>query len=132
MKIHRLKTWPEHYGDVYSEKKKQDIRIDDRGFKKEDILILQEYDPETAKYSGAAMIRVVTHVLREHEGLKPGYVIMSIRHPGQISGACALCKCTDTNCRQCIEKTGQPCHWVNPEHTLCSACAFEGEEVSHA
>jgi hypothetical protein len=33
---------------------------------------------------------------------------------------CRVCGCTDNDCRQCIEKTGQPCHWV--EEDLCSAC----------
>lgn len=34
---------------------------------------------------------------------------------------CRVCGCTDDDCRQCIEKTGEPCHWV--EEDLCSACA---------
>ena len=33
---------------------------------------------------------------------------------------CRICGCTDGDCRQCIEKTGSPCHWV--EDDLCSAC----------
>lgn len=33
---------------------------------------------------------------------------------------CRVCKCTDDDCRQCIERTGEPCHWVEPD--LCSAC----------
>jgi chromosome partitioning protein len=33
---------------------------------------------------------------------------------------CRICGCTDGDCRQCIEKTGQRCHWV--EDNLCSAC----------
>ena len=33
---------------------------------------------------------------------------------------CRVCGCTDNNCIQCIEKTTQPCHWV--EEDLCSAC----------
>jgi hypothetical protein len=36
---------------------------------------------------------------------------------------CRVCGCTDDDCRQCIEKTGEPCHWV--EEDLCSACADE-------
>ena len=39
-----------------------------------------------------------------------------------IIGICSKCGCTDDDCRQCIEKTGEPCHWVNEEHSLCSAC----------
>jgi chromosome partitioning protein len=33
---------------------------------------------------------------------------------------CRICGCTDDDCRQCIEKTGKPCHWVAED--LCSAC----------
>jgi len=33
---------------------------------------------------------------------------------------CRACGCTDGGCRQCIEKTGKPCHWA--EEDLCSAC----------
>jgi hypothetical protein len=36
------------------------------------------------------------------------------------AGICRVCGCTDTDCRQCIEKTGEPCCWV--ESDLCSAC----------
>lgn len=34
---------------------------------------------------------------------------------------CRICACTDHDCSQCIEKTGEPCYWVEPD--LCSACA---------
>ena len=43
-----------------------------------------------------------------------------------LPGTCRVCGCTDEDCRQCIEKTGQPCSWIDREHTLCSAC----EEVA--
>lgn len=33
---------------------------------------------------------------------------------------CRVCGCTEEDCKQCIEKTGTPCHWV--EEDLCSAC----------
>lgn len=33
---------------------------------------------------------------------------------------CRVCGCTDLDCRQCVERTGAACHWV--EADLCSAC----------
>lgn len=33
---------------------------------------------------------------------------------------CRVCGCTNEDCTQCIEKTGKPCYWVEPN--LCSAC----------
>jgi hypothetical protein len=38
----------------------------------------------------------------------------------QAQRRCRVCGCTDLDCHQCIEKNGQPCHWV--EADLCSAC----------
>lgn len=37
------------------------------------------------------------------------------------SQTCKVCGCTDYDCSQCIEKTGQPCSWFRDD--LCSACA---------
>jgi hypothetical protein len=36
---------------------------------------------------------------------------------------CRVCGCTDLDCRECIERTGEPCSWANKEQTLCTACA---------
>jgi hypothetical protein len=38
---------------------------------------------------------------------------------------CRVCGCTDEDCRQCIRKTGEPCHWVEPD--LCSACVEDSK-----
>jgi hypothetical protein len=37
-----------------------------------------------------------------------------------IYDACRECGCTEDDCSQCVEKTGEPCYWVEPG--LCSAC----------
>lgn len=34
---------------------------------------------------------------------------------------CRVCGCTDDDCSQCVERTGEACTWVEPD--LCSACA---------
>lgn len=38
-----------------------------------------------------------------------------------VGKKCRLCGCTDGDCRQCIERTGEPCCWITDD--LCSACA---------
>lgn len=47
---------------------------------------------------------------------------------GDDCGPCRICGCTNDDCRQCIERTGYPCSWV--EVDLCSACAAAGEEMA--
>lgn len=41
-------------------------------------------------------------------------------HEAVAQKRCRVCGCTDTNCSQCVEKTGSPCYWI--EADLCSAC----------
>lgn len=36
---------------------------------------------------------------------------------------CRICGCTDDDCSDCVERTGQACSWSEPD--LCSACAIE-------
>jgi len=43
-------------------------------------------------------------------------------------GTCKKCGCTDNDCTHCIERTGEPCFWVDSNNNLCSAC-FEGEPI---
>lgn len=54
---------------------------------------------------------------------------MSSNYPPGVTGCepyivgasiCRGCGCTDHDCGGCIERTGQPCGWV--EDDLCSAC----------
>jgi len=33
---------------------------------------------------------------------------------------CRVCRCTNGDCMLCVERTGEPCHWVKSD--LCSAC----------
>ena len=45
------------------------------------------------------------------------------KEPAEVKRRCRICGCTDDDCSQCIEKTGEACYWV--EADLCSACAAE-------
>jgi len=46
---------------------------------------------------------------------KLGFFDVQLPYP-----VCRVCGCHDSDCQQCIELTGEPCHWVAPD--LCSAC----------
>jgi len=50
-------------------------------------------------------------------------VMLSVDKNGVVPrvGRCRVCGCTDGDCSGCIERTGNACHWVEPD--LCSACA---------
>ncbi len=46
-----------------------------------------------------------------------------VNHEAFSARTCRECGCTEADCRQCIEATGHPCHWVEPN--LCSRCKDE-------
>lgn len=78
MKIHHLKTWPEYFRAVVSGAKKVEIRKDDRDFRVDDVLCLEEYDINTGKFTGEKITVKVTHCLRGQPWVPDGYVAMSI------------------------------------------------------
>ena len=51
-----------------------------------------------------------------------------LKSHGGIVRRCKVCGCTDDDCRQCIEKTGEPCWWVSDD--LCSACVQRPSQPS--
>jgi len=76
---HELKVWPEFFQDLYDDRKRVELRKDDRGFEVGDILLLREWDPNTGEYTGSFCTRKVTHILRGGPWLADGYCAMSIR-----------------------------------------------------
>lgn len=56
------KTWPAFFEKIISGEKTYDIRIADFECNPGDILVLQEWDPETQKYTGREIEKKVTYV----------------------------------------------------------------------
>ena len=50
--IHELKTLPEYFKEVVSGNKPFEVRKNDRPFKVGDYLMLREYEPKEALYTG--------------------------------------------------------------------------------
>ena len=79
MKRHELKTLPQYFEGLWSNKKTFEIRKNDRDFKVNDVLILREWD-ET--YSGRVCYRRITYITSFPKGLKRGYVVMGFNYMG--------------------------------------------------
>ena len=79
MAEHLLKCWPAEFDLVDKEIKRFEFRKDDRGYRTWDRLTLQEFDPETERYSGREVRVEVQYILREGFGVPDGFVVMSIR-----------------------------------------------------
>lgn len=66
MKI-KKKTWPKLFQDILEGNKTFDARIADFNIKRGDVLILEEWDPKTKKYTGRKIEKKVTYVLKTKE-----------------------------------------------------------------
>ena len=69
-KIHDLKILPAYFDDVAKGRKTFELRFDDRGYFKGDLLLLREWTNGT--YTGR-------RILKGFDGLKDGWVILSIK-----------------------------------------------------
>lgn len=80
--VHYLKTWPEFFKVVKDGSKTFEIRKNDRPeepYEVGDVLILQEYDPESG-YTGTDVIWLdVTYILDRQPFLPEGYVCMAVK-----------------------------------------------------
>lgn len=84
--IHRLKSWPHLFASIASGEKTHELRRADRDFRVDDILLLQEFDPETGQYSGRELSVKVTYMTSAHfpcalsqTALHPDFCILSIK-----------------------------------------------------
>jgi hypothetical protein len=66
MKIEK-KTWPDFFEKILSGEKNFDLRLNDFECKPGDILVLREWDPKNNSYTGRAIEKEVTYVLRTKE-----------------------------------------------------------------
>jgi ASC-1-like (ASCH) protein len=64
MAIIKKKIWPEYFEAVASGRKNCELRLDDFEIKEGDILVLEEWDPQTKEYSGRKVERLVSHVAK--------------------------------------------------------------------
>ena len=75
---HVLKCWPEFFSEIWRGHKSFEIRRNDRNFHEGDFLRIQEWSPETALYSGRVIEARCGYMLREHDGLGVGFVIIQL------------------------------------------------------
>ena len=83
MTIHELKTDPAFFSAVIHGDKTFELRLNDRGFQKGDVLLLREFDLDRGvidalRYTGRSCLVDVTYVL-SGPWLAPNHVAMAIK-----------------------------------------------------
>lgn len=84
---HYKKVWPEYFQKILDGKKTYELRLADWECQEGDILVLQEWDPETKKFTGREIEKEVTYVAKtknmhfwlKEEVEKYGYQIISFK-----------------------------------------------------
>lgn len=74
---HVVKSWPEFYKAIKLELKTFDLRKDDRGYQPGDFIVFEEFRPGVG-YTGNKTTRRIVYILRDFEGLLPGYCILGL------------------------------------------------------
>jgi hypothetical protein len=78
MKTHDLKIERKYFDDVITERKRFEVRKNDRDYQVNDILSLNEYDKDKQIYTGRHILAKVLYILDDNTFLKEGYVVLSI------------------------------------------------------
>ena len=65
--MQHLKSWPRFFNPILAGQKKHDIRRNDRRFEVGDIIILEEYDDHTSKYTGRTLKAKITWISSSDE-----------------------------------------------------------------
>lgn len=78
-KMHTLKTEQPYFNQLWNGLKKFEVRKNDRDYKLNDLLLLQEYDLEDHSSSGKEILVKVTCIMDDERYCKKGFVIMGIK-----------------------------------------------------
>lgn len=73
---HKLKILPEYFNAIMSNKKKFEVRKNDRDFQVGDCIELAEWTAETG-FTGRGIFVIITYILDDENYCKEGYVIFS-------------------------------------------------------
>lgn len=60
----KKKVWPEYFQQILNGKKKFELRLADFDLKEGDILVLEEYDPETDTYTGRKIKKKAKSIIK--------------------------------------------------------------------
>jgi ASC-1-like (ASCH) protein len=85
--IIKKKTWPELFEALKSGKKNFDLRLNDFKCRAGDIIVFQEWNPKTKKYTGRELKKKVSYIMKtknlkfwsKKDIKKYGYQIISLK-----------------------------------------------------
>lgn len=80
MKTHELKTVNPYFQEVWEGNKRFELRLNDRDFNVNDVLLLKEYDSENETCSQREIWCIVAYILKDYPGIDKDYCILGIKN----------------------------------------------------
>lgn len=85
MTVHILKSWPKFFNPIATGERMHELRRDDRSYRVGDQLLLKEFEPISAVFSGRECLVKITSLTSadepcavSEEALHPGFCILSV------------------------------------------------------
>ena len=82
--VHSVKIEPQHYEAVKNGTKTFEIRKNDRDYRVNDYIALNEYDNE--HYTGRSLLCKITYIISDERFCKEGFVTLAIRIHKELFG----------------------------------------------
>jgi hypothetical protein len=79
MTTHHVKSWPQFFRAITLDLKSFDLRKDDRSYQVGDTVVFEEFKPGVGTYTGEKTARRIVYILRDFDGLQPGYCILGLK-----------------------------------------------------
>lgn len=78
MTEHRVKCWPEYFLDIGDGTMTFNLRKNDRDYQVGDTIVFEEFRHRVGEYTGETITCRVGYILKNFDGLMPGYVILGL------------------------------------------------------
>lgn len=91
MKNHDLKTHLQYFKAIWDNKKRFDVRFDDRKFEVGDTITLLEYNEKQNTYTGRSLGATISYKLDGGQfGLQEGYCVLSLDNIEKVWEDCSI------------------------------------------
>lgn len=80
--IIKKKVWPKYFEKIIQGKKTFELRLNDFEVKEDDMLVLEEYNPESKKYTGRKIEKRVGYVIKFKADELPFWSKKDIKNKG--------------------------------------------------
>jgi Domain of unknown function (DUF3850) len=77
MTYHELKCHPAEFDAIMSGEKTNEYRLNDRGYRVGDLVVLCRWDPATSQFTGTATVRKISYITTGF-GIPDGYCVLSL------------------------------------------------------